>query len=150
MPRHGACVAEAEVDVLVAVDIYQTGPARLGHVDRIRRGPLGHPAHRHAAEEHRLRALPELARAGMGTAEASLLFLQQRSQARTLDRRVPTGWRFPDLGCRLARGPDGHPGSLFCRPGAAVERVIRLRPGIVTTTTTSTCSGQPKGPACMP
>src|SRR5262245_41618229 len=138
MSRHGTRVAEAEVDVLVAVDVDQPGPGRLGHVDRVRRGPLGHPAHRHPAEQHRLGAPPELARAGMRAAEAGLLVLEQRGQTRALDGRVPTNWRFPDLGCRLARGPDRHPGSLFCRPGAAVDSVAHLRPGIVTPTTTST------------
>ena len=54
---HRPGVAEAEVDVLVAVDAGE--PGARGRLDEQgeRTGPLDHPVHRHAVEERRLGAL---------------------------------------------------------------------------------------------
>ena len=60
---HRPGVAEAEVDVVVAVDAAERGAGRGLDVERERPGPLDHPGHRHALEERGLGALVELGRA---------------------------------------------------------------------------------------
>ncbi|MNT86094.1 hypothetical protein D3C72_2263420 [compost metagenome] len=59
MTEHAAGVAEAEVDVLVAVHVMEA--RALGPVDEQRAGgrPVGHPVHRHAAEQRMASALAE-------------------------------------------------------------------------------------------
>ena len=54
--KHGAGVAQAEVDVLVAVDVIKAGA--LGALDEQRAGrrPVGHPVHRHAGVQRAARA----------------------------------------------------------------------------------------------
>ena len=48
---HRPGVAEAEVDVLVAVEVRQPGAACAPQVEREAAGPLVHPGHRHPAEQ---------------------------------------------------------------------------------------------------
>ena len=48
---HRARVAEAEVDVLVSVDVDEARALRLGDEEREAAGPLRHPVHRDAREE---------------------------------------------------------------------------------------------------
>ncbi|MOA01267.1 hypothetical protein D3C78_1206610 [compost metagenome] len=57
MAEHAAGVAEAEVEVLVTVDVEEAGA--LGALDeqRCRRRPVAHPVHRHAAEQRLAGAL---------------------------------------------------------------------------------------------
>jgi len=71
--EHAAGVAQAEVDVLVAVDIMETRP--LGALDEQRTGrrPIGHPVHRHAAEQRLASALGQRLRARVALQEARLL-----------------------------------------------------------------------------
>jgi hypothetical protein len=49
--RHRSRVAEAEVDVVVAVDIAEARALRLGGEDREAARPADHPRHRDAGEE---------------------------------------------------------------------------------------------------
>jgi len=51
MPGHRPGVAEAEVDVVVTVDIGEVGAGRGLHVERERAGPADHPVHGHAGQE---------------------------------------------------------------------------------------------------
>jgi hypothetical protein len=47
---HRAGIAEAEIDVTVAVDVEELGAPRFTHERRECAGPLRHPVHGHAAE----------------------------------------------------------------------------------------------------
>ena len=49
--RHRTRVTEREVDVGVAVEVGDAAPRSLGEEDREAAGPLGHPGHRHAADQ---------------------------------------------------------------------------------------------------
>ena len=49
--RHRTGVAEREVDVGVPVEVGDAAARRLGEEDREAAGPLGHPGHRHAADQ---------------------------------------------------------------------------------------------------
>ena len=49
--RHRTRVAEREVDVGVAVEVGDAAARGLGEEDREAAGPLGHPRHRHAADQ---------------------------------------------------------------------------------------------------
>jgi hypothetical protein len=51
VPGHGGGVAQAEVDVLVPVDVGQVGAAGPAGVDRVTGHVLVHPGHRDPAEE---------------------------------------------------------------------------------------------------
>ena len=71
MAGHRARVAQAEVDVLVPVDVAEPRPGRLLDEDRERARPLGHPVHRDAGEERaaaRARTAPASAGAARRTA----------------------------------------------------------------------------------
>jgi hypothetical protein len=57
MTGHRARVAEAQVRVLVPVDVHDPRAARLGQVDREAARPLRHPGHRHPAQQMPLRVL---------------------------------------------------------------------------------------------
>ena len=63
---HRPGVAEAEVDVFVAVDAGEAGAGGLVDEQRKRAGPLDHPVHRHAVEERGLGPLVE----GVGARDA--------------------------------------------------------------------------------
>ena len=54
MAEHRTGVAEAHVDVGMAVDVGDLGAAGLGREQRERPRPLDHPLHRHAADERSL------------------------------------------------------------------------------------------------
>ena len=75
---HRPGVAEAEVDVGVAVDVGDLGALRLADVDGEATGPARHPVHRHPREQILGGAFVHLARAGVGGLEALLLPAQQR------------------------------------------------------------------------
>jgi hypothetical protein len=51
VPRHRAGVAQAEVDVLVTVDVVEARAAGVGCENGEAAGPPDHPVHRHAAEQ---------------------------------------------------------------------------------------------------
>ena len=55
--EHGAGVAQAEVDVFVAVDIIEARALGAADEQRIRGRPVGHPVHRYAAEQRVARPL---------------------------------------------------------------------------------------------
>ena len=48
--EHRAGVAETEIDVGVAVDVFELDAARLADEQRMRRAPVAHPVHRHAVQ----------------------------------------------------------------------------------------------------
>ena len=73
MARHRAGVAEAEVDVLVRVDVDEARAFRLLHEHREASRPLAHPVHGDALEQRRPRALGQLAGARVRLDEARLL-----------------------------------------------------------------------------
>jgi len=68
--EHGAGVAEAEVDVLVAVDIEEAGALSALDEQRGGRRPVAHPVHRHAAEQRMSGALGQRQRARVALEEA--------------------------------------------------------------------------------
>ena len=70
---HRAGVAEAEVDVGVAVDVDQGVALGVVEDDRVGARPAGHPVHRHAGEQRPLGGVAQLARAGVGVGEAAQL-----------------------------------------------------------------------------
>jgi hypothetical protein len=74
---HRPGVAEAEVDVLVAVDVGERGAGRRGREHRMGASPLAHPRHRDAGEQRALRLIEELARAAMGGGETLLLSAEE-------------------------------------------------------------------------
>jgi hypothetical protein len=57
--RHRARVAEAEVDVLVPVDVAEARALGLGGEDGEAAGPANHPVHRDAAQQGAPRLLGE-------------------------------------------------------------------------------------------
>jgi hypothetical protein len=67
---HGAGVAEAEVDVLMPIDVAEARALGLGGEHREAAGPADHPVHRHAAEQVAARLLGQLERARVLGAEA--------------------------------------------------------------------------------
>ena len=98
MAGHRAGVAEAEVDVLVPVDVTEPRAGRL--LDEHREGarPLGHPVHRDAGEERPARSLEELQRTRVRLFEEPLLAGLEVGEAGSVDgrdghRRLRrTGW----------------------------------------------------------
>jgi hypothetical protein len=74
---HRPGVTEAEVDVLVAVDVGEMGAGGGLDEDREAAGPLDHPVHRHAREERVGGALEEGERAGVVVAELLDLAIHQ-------------------------------------------------------------------------
>ncbi len=77
MPAHRAGVAEAEIDVGVAVDVGHLGAARRVDVDREAPRPARHPVHRHPGEEVRGGGVMDLARARVQVLEPLLLALEE-------------------------------------------------------------------------
>ena len=61
VPGHRRGVAQREVDVDVAVHVLDPRAVGGGGVDGVAADPLGHPGHRHAADERGPGALEELA-----------------------------------------------------------------------------------------
>ncbi len=80
---HRTRVAEAEVDVLVAVDVGEAAPARVGDEEREPAGPLGHPVHRHSGQEVVLRSLCQRARPWVLAREALLLATHEPGEGRS-------------------------------------------------------------------
>ena len=111
---HRPGVAEAQVDVVVAVD---AGDVRaVGGLDIRweRPGPLDHPGHRHAIEERGLRRFVERGRPRVGVGEATLLGRHQAGEAITVESdgvghavrmAGPPVTRAP-IPRRATRGPD--------------------------------------------
>jgi hypothetical protein len=97
VPGHRAGVAEAEVDVLVAVNVDDPRSLRLLDEHGEPAGPARHPAHRHAEQERGARALAQLERTGVALAEGLDLVLEPRGQAIAVD-----------LDHRPPRSLDGH------------------------------------------
>ena len=85
MAEHRAGVAEAEIDVGVAVDVFDFDAARAAHEQRMRRAPVAHPVHGHAVEPVR----------GAGLREPRGLGVRGR-EGFALARREPA----PALRCR--------------------------------------------------
>jgi hypothetical protein len=86
VPGHRARVAEREVDVAVAVDVLDRRSVRGRGVDRMTAGPLGHPGHRHAADQRPPRALEQLARARVLAGEAPALLAVDGGDPVTVER----------------------------------------------------------------
>ena len=89
VPGHRARVAEAEVDVLVAVDVDDPRALRLLDEHRESARPASHPAHRDAEQERRAGALAQLERTRMALAEGLELVLEPRGQPIAVDRDHP-------------------------------------------------------------
>jgi hypothetical protein len=73
VPGHRRRVGEAQVDVLVTVGVAHPGAPGGDRLDREAAGPLGHPAHRHAAEERAPRPREALPRGGAVAGEGLAL-----------------------------------------------------------------------------
>ena len=69
VPGHRARVAQAEVDVLVAVDVREVGPSGLLDEERIGPCPLDHPVHGNTVEKGAPGALEERLRPWVGALE---------------------------------------------------------------------------------
>ena len=82
---HRAGVAQAQVDVLVPVDVGEAGARRLGDEHGKRARPLDHPVHRHAGEQRSPGAFEELSRARMLAGEALVLAGLEPGQPRAVD-----------------------------------------------------------------
>src|SRR5512136_168330 len=87
MAGHRAGVAEAEVDVLVAVDAGEPSAARLGDIGREGTRPARHPIHGDAVEHVRLRPLKELVGAGVARDEELVFARLERRQPLAVDGR---------------------------------------------------------------
>ena len=85
MSGHRTGVAEAEVDVLVAVDIDDARALRLGQEERVRAGPAHHPRHRYAAQQRSARAVGERPRARADGGEGLRLACRQRRKPTAVD-----------------------------------------------------------------
>ena len=92
---HRAGVAEAEVDVLVAVDVAEARALRLVREHREAAGPARHPVHGHAAEQRAPRLLRQGERARVLGAEALELAGHQIIDS-------GHGWRLSQEAARVA------------------------------------------------
>jgi hypothetical protein len=77
---HRAGVTEAEVHVLVAVDVAEARPGSVYREDRETAGPANHPLHRNAAQQRPFRALAQLGRARMLLPKALELALHEAAE----------------------------------------------------------------------
>ena len=94
MTGHGARVAEAQVDVVVAVGARRVGAGRRLEEQRERPGPLDHPVHGHAVEQALAGVRVERAGPGMPVREdrrARARAAPGRARARRRSGRSP-GW----------------------------------------------------------
>src|SRR3954471_76683 len=80
MAGHRCRVAEAKIDVLVAVHVANMRPARFGYVERRAPGPRQHPRHRHAEGKASTRLRVEPARRAVELIETLLLLVQRVSR----------------------------------------------------------------------
>ena len=85
MAGHGAGVTEAEVDVMVAVDVGETRAVGFGDEDRKFAGPFFHPVHGDAAEEGFLGAFVERGGFGMGRDEIIFFAGQELVETGAID-----------------------------------------------------------------
>ncbi len=83
--RHGAGIAEAQVDVAMAVDVEELGAPRLAHERREGARPFRHPVHGHAPEQRLARALKQRSRLRPVSDELLLFSLHQGLQAGALE-----------------------------------------------------------------
>ena len=88
---HCARVAEAEVDVVVPVDVGEMRARRRFHVDGKRARPLEHPVHRHTAEERFGCPLREPGGARVAGDERALLGVHRRGEARSVECQAGGG-----------------------------------------------------------
>ena len=82
---HRTGVAEAEIDVVMAVDAVKARARGRFHEEGKGRRPLAHPVHRDAVEERVLRLLEQLGGAGVSGAEAIRLLGHQAREAGSVD-----------------------------------------------------------------
>ena len=87
MPRHRPGVAQAEIDVAMAVDIVEMRALGLAHKRRECARPLEHPVHGDAAQQRLAGALEQRFRLWAVVDEALLLALHQGFQPRLVDCR---------------------------------------------------------------
>ena len=85
VPGHRTGVAEAEVDVLVAVDVDDARALRLGQEERVRAGPAHHPRHRDAAQQRSPGPLRERPRTRACRGEGLRLPCRQRRKPTAVD-----------------------------------------------------------------
>jgi hypothetical protein len=78
---HRPGVAEAEIDVVDAVQVGEVRAGRGLDEDRPRTGPLAHPEHRHAARQVPSRSPPRLLGRGALPPEAADLLVGERGEA---------------------------------------------------------------------
>ena len=102
---HCPRIPEAEIDVLVAVDILEPGALGIRRENGERTRPLGHPRHWDAAEQSLLPALEEPLRAWVVFDEPPLLLLEQ------IGEPVPVELPFPrharQANCRARASTSG-------------------------------------------
>src|ERR1700683_862604 len=90
---HGAGVAEAEIDVIVAVNILEMRAVSFGDEDGKFAGPLFHPVHGDAAEEGFLGAGVESGRERAFGDEFFFFAAHKGVEARAVDDRVRLSFR---------------------------------------------------------
>ncbi len=84
---HGAGIAEAEVDVGIAVHVGEVGAFGFLHKDRERARPADHPQHRHAAMQRLAGALVELVGFGVVLMEELFFLLEQLGEFGAIECR---------------------------------------------------------------
>ena len=82
---HRASIAEAEIDIAMAVDVEEVCTLRFAHEGRKCSGPLHHPVHGHAAEQRFARALEQRLRLRALVDELLLFALHEGLQAGAVD-----------------------------------------------------------------
>ena len=82
---HSAGVAEAKVDVVVAIDVGEVGAAGGLYENGKRASPFVHPVHRHAAKERRLGAKIEFGGARMIGDETLFFAVVERMEFGAVD-----------------------------------------------------------------
>jgi hypothetical protein len=103
VPGHRTRVAQAEVDVLVAVDIGEVGPSSILDEEREGSRPLDHPVHRDAVEKGALGTLEQRLRPRIRTLEGRHLGSHEPLHPGAIqDRAACHGCSFPGADRRPA------------------------------------------------
>jgi hypothetical protein len=103
--EHGAGVAQAEIDVAVAVDVLDVDTQRAAHEQRVRRVPVPHPMHGHAAQPARCARLRQASGFAMRGAETVGLAGDQPAQRFTVDAGPPRVVHDASAALRRPRAP---------------------------------------------
>ncbi len=85
MAEQGRRIAQAEIDIMMAVDILEPRPLGPRRIDRMRRSPLRHPMQRHAVRQMRLGAPEQGGGFGMAVEKGPFLARPDAVENRRID-----------------------------------------------------------------